>query len=78
MALIGLFGAVTLVVLATLWASVKLTRYWINSEQDGVMHVLEKVWTFSQLGIVSLLLYAFAPGVAAWLQSVWAMGVSLL
>ena len=76
--LIGLFGAIALVVVASLWATVRVTKYWVSTENDGVTSVLNQMWSLSKLGIGGMLLYAFAPGVAEWLRGAFSWGVSLV
>lgn len=78
MGIIGLFGAVAVLLVAATWASVRLTRFYLESDEQLPTRVIPQLWSLTRLGFLTMLLYAFGPGLASWARAAWATGVSLL
>jgi len=77
MAFIGLLGAVTITVVSTLWAFVKVLRWRLEADTDDRQQAtewaLEQVSQMQSVALLVLLLAEFGWGIAAWATSVWEM-----
>lgn len=71
MGLFGPVGGLTLGTIAFLWATIRTTLYWIQTDSDGVAAVLDRLWDGYRLFVVTVATIVLAPGIARWLTDVW-------
>jgi len=63
----GFFSSVALVVVGVVIGMVRLTRMWLESEDERVTRVISSVTELAKVAIAAMLLYALGPGIGAWL-----------
>lgn len=70
MALLGMVGAIALVTVAFLWATIRTTLYWLQSGNDTVTGVYQRLWQAYALSLTMVFVVEVWPGLSHWLSTV--------